>query len=184
MAAAKPIRLLIVWLLLAASSLTAKEQSLPVPFEDQQGRWGLRQPGGRMLIPPRYILFMRVNRFGIAMVLDETGWAAIDTRGQVLLRPFVFDNGPDEFQEGLARFVENNKMGFFNERCQKIIPARFDFALPFENGQARVCQGCRSVKTDDEHSVIQGGQWQVIDRSGQIIPTPPATKDGPSAAKP
>ena len=72
---------------------------------------GYRTPQGVVTIPPRFSLANPFSSQGIASVLTKGGyWAYIDTRGHELLRPFMFDNGPDYFQEGVARFVES----FFN----------------------------------------------------------------------
>ena len=53
------------------------------------------------------------------------------------------DNGRT-FQDGLARHVENGKMGFHDEALKVVIPARYDFAFPFRDG-GPVRDGLRSV---------------------------------------
>ena len=85
--------------------------------------------------------------------------------------PFLYDNGPDAFADGLARFGANDKIGFFNESGGLIIPARFDFALPFSEGLAAFCSGCRKVQ-DGEHSRHEGGQWGYIDLTGNAVIAP------------
>ena len=90
------------------------------------------------------------NEYGIAAVAGASGWAYVDTLGQVVVVPFVFDNGPDPFVEGLARYVESGKMGFFDERGQRLIIAQYDFAQSFSRGLAAVCVGCRR-ENDGEH---------------------------------
>jgi hypothetical protein len=42
-------------------------------------------------------------------VVDDDGWAYIDTAGRAVIRPLVVDNGPDYFREGVARFRRNAK---------------------------------------------------------------------------
>ena len=73
----------------------------------------------------------------MALVLaSEKGWVGIDKNDQIVLVPFMYDNGPDYLQEGLFRFLENNKMGFADSTGKKEIPAQFDFVTPFSNGYA------------------------------------------------
>jgi len=81
-----------------------------------------------------------------------------------------FDNGPDNFVEGLARTVRDGKVGFVNEKLEVVVPREWDFAFPFEGGAARVCTGCSIVHEDgDEHGTVQGGTWGVIDREGRVV---------------
>ncbi len=139
----------------------------PVPFQENE-RWGYKDPGGTVLIPPRYIIAGAFSPEGIAAVADERGWMYIDTRGGVRIRPLLVDNGPDPFREGLARFRRDRRVGFFNKAGTVVIPAAFDFALPFQDGRAAVCRGCREVP-DGEHHVLQGGTWGYIDRRGRAV---------------
>ena len=124
---------------------------------------------GRVVVAPRYHVIDQFSVFGLAMVLDDSGWAVLDVQGRLLLRPFIFNNGPDGFREGLARFVEGGKIGFFNQRGRKVIPAQFDFAWPFHNGIAVICQRGIPKRIDDERKIIVGGQWASINRSGRLV---------------
>ena len=85
-----------------------------------------------------------------------------------VVRTFFFDNGADYFEEGLARTLAKKKFGFINEKLEVVIEPRFDFAFPFENGKARVCNGC-TQKQDGEHSMMVGGKWGIIDKNGRLI---------------
>ncbi len=84
---------------------------------------------------------------------------------------YVFDNGPDYFVEGLARFVRDDKIGFVNEQLERVVPAEWDFAFPFEGGVARVCRGCRlePVSPGDEHRSPVGGKWGYVDPQGRVV---------------
>lgn len=139
----------------------------PVPFE-QGGKWGYRDMHGVVVIPPRFELAKPFSREGLAAVVDDQGWAYIDAAGKLVLRPYIFDNGPDYFREDLARFTEAGKYGFFDRRGRVAIPPRFDFAAPFSSGLAAVCEGCKEVARG-EHRVVQGGAWGFIDRSGALV---------------
>ncbi len=139
-------------------------KSVLVPFS-QDYRWGYKTEAGEIVISPRYNMASDFSKHGNASVVDDKGWAYIDRAGRVLIRPFIFDNGPDSYQDGLARFVQEGKMGYFDPSCKVVIPAQYDFAWPFENGVAEVCEGCTSV-ADGEHSRIEGGTRWSIDKNG------------------
>ena len=145
---------------------TSNPNSL-IAFEEND-LWGFKSTDVDAVIPPKYLIVYDFNDHGGAAVLDENGWLFINQAGEELLKPFIFDNGPDAFKEGLARFVEEGKIGFFNPAGDVVIPAKFDFAYPFEQGQAKACEGCESVKQGD-HSVIEGGTWFKIDKTGARV---------------
>lgn len=94
------------------------------------------------------------------------GCGAVQQTEQAI-QPYIFDNGPDYFVEGLARFVENGKIGFYNEKNEKIIQAQFDWASPFENGLAQVCNGCKEVQ-QDEHKTLKGGVLGTVNLRGEV----------------
>jgi len=152
--------------LCCACATTARELS---PYEDSaSSRWGFRDQRGNVVLAPRYQLAQPFSASGLAAVADENGWQLIDASGKVVLRPFVVDNGPDPFSEGLARFVGGDKIGFYDEHGQIAIPARFDYAGPFACQRAAFCEGCRRQTNDgDEHSFYAGGKWGFIDHQGQ-----------------
>jgi len=110
-------------------SLPINAQERLTPFE-QGEKWGYRNVGGKVAIQPHFSLAHEFSSEGIAAVVDEKGWAYIDAQGNILIRPFIVDNGPDYFQDGLARFVELGKFGFFNQRGHVVIHPHFDFAAP------------------------------------------------------
>jgi len=155
------------WIGLTLCLLAFTGAAAPVPFE-QDGQWGYRDAQGTVVIAPRYLIADPFSPEGIAAVADEKGWAYIDRTGKILVHPFLFDNGPDEFQEGLARCVADGKVGYFDKHGRIVIPPRFSFAEPFSDGRAKVCFGCREVK-DGEHSRYTGGRWAWIDRQGREV---------------
>jgi hypothetical protein len=138
-----------------------------VPFE-QGERWGYKDVAGKVVIPPKYLTAGEFSAHGIAAAADQSGWVIIDSSGAVLIRPYVFDNGPDYFNQGLARFVTKGKYGFFDERGKIAIPARFDYVEPFHEGLAAFCERCVQEK-QGEHIARQGGKWGYIDRRGRTV---------------
>lgn len=141
----------------------------PHPFEDPKTHlWGYRNSSGKVLIKPRFLAVESFSPLGLAPVADDTGWKYINRRGEVVIRPFMVDNGPDPFREGLARYRRSGKFGFFDERGNVVIPACLDFAEPFSSGLAAFCLGCREHE-EDEHHVYRGGKWGFIDTKGVIV---------------
>lgn len=156
----------------SAVPLTAFSDEPLFPYEDHTTQlWGYRNSTGRVRISPQFLVAEEYSPLGIAAVADASGWKYIDSKGKTLIRPFVFDNGPDPFQEGLARFKEGRKFGFFDERIRVVIPPRFDFAAPFSEGLAGFCEGCQE-NPQEEHTSYEGGFWGFIDKSGRIVIPP------------
>ena len=128
-----------LFLFLCAPGVLARQQW--VPFE-QEGKWGYQDAQGKVAIAPTFIAAHDFSPEGIAAVIDDAGWGYINRRGTIIIRPFVFDNGPDPFQEGLARFTQEGKFGFFDRRGKVVIKPKFDFAAPFQEGLSAFCQRC------------------------------------------
>ena len=95
--------------------------------------------------------------------------------GETVIRPFVVDNGPDYFKEGLAPFRIDNKFGFFDRKGKIIIRSQFDFAFPFHEGLAAICVGCKEGPEGEYHSV-KGGTWGYINRGGAKLSFQPNLK--------
>lgn len=108
----------------------------------KEGLYGYRHAECGVVIAPRYYVADDFNAHGIAAVADDSGWAYIDQKGEIVVRPFVFDNGPDYFQEHVARFTVREKFGL-----------QFDCAHPFVQGRARV---------------QKGKEWFMVDRHGVL----------------
>jgi hypothetical protein len=136
------------------------------PFE-QDNLWGYKNDKGEVVIPPRYEVAQPFSPEGIAAVADGSGWAYINPKGGVVIKPLVVDNGPDYFSEGLARYTEGGKFGFFDQSGKVIIPPSFDFVLPFADGMAAFCEGCRE-EVQGEHRIMKSGRWGFLDKKGDV----------------
>lgn len=106
-------------------------------------------------------------------------------RSGAVRRTHLYDNGPDYFEGGLARYIDaRGKFGFVDRRLRVAIPAAFDFAFPFDGGRADVCSGCARQAcraTDCEHGArVDGGTWGSVDRRGQVRWRP---APGPAASR-
>lgn len=97
------------------------------------------------------------------LVQDNEGWVYVDRDNRPILRPYIFDNGPDYFEENLARFVENGKMGFHDQALNIVIPAKYDFVYPFENGTAQAGTNC-TIQHHGEHSSVNCEQWESVSK--------------------
>lgn len=116
---------------------------------------------GKIKIKAKYISTYSDSLCNMAIVLDkEKGWLGIDKNDNTILVPYIYDNGPDYAEEGLFRFVENEKMGFATLDGQKIISAQFDFVTPFSDGYAEYSIGGERIYENGKT------QKQIIDESG------------------
>jgi hypothetical protein len=103
------------------------------------------------------------------VVRDLAGW--VNRAGLLRIVPQV-DNGPDYIVERLVRYVgPDGKVGFVDGDLAVIVPARYDWAEPFDGDTARVCTGCTAAP-DGEHAAVTGGTWSAIDRTGAATAAP------------
>jgi hypothetical protein len=140
-------------------------------FEVDQ-KYGYKDENGKIIIDTEYAMAPKLfDKKIIAVASDK--WYFINQENEKILEPFVFDNLPDVFSNGLARFIENEKIGFFNENFEKVIKAEYDFARPFNefsNSSTKVCVECKKVYFDNkEHYIITDGKWFSIDKKGNHI---------------
>lgn len=165
----------IIFILLNSFGQKAKTNYL-VAFSDSTSGtelWGFKTPSGRIAINPKYEFVLGTDTlYNIAFVTLNYRWVVINRRDSIILIPYIFDNGPDYFEDGLFRFVENGKIGFANAIGQKIISAHLDFARPFSEGLSAFSVGGKSEKWDEEHSSWKGGLWGFINKKGKIVIKP------------
>jgi hypothetical protein len=156
----------VFWLLSFPGQETRAQGKL-VSFE-KDGKWGYKNASGQVVIQPQFDMANDFSPHGIAAVVDDRGWAYVNEKGKTIIRPFVIDNGPDYFEEGLARFRIDNKFGFFDRKGEIIIEPRFDFAFPFHEGLAAICMGCQE-EPEGEHRSVKDGKWGYIDKKGKVV---------------
>lgn len=122
----------------------------------------------KIVFYPSHLKKLKYSAAGLASAwIEHIGWVYV-TRGGIVIPTVTYENGPDYFQEGMARYRENNRIGFINEKGEVVIPAQFGWAFPFEDGVAVFCEGATLVK-DGEYTLLEGGRWGAIDRTGKII---------------
>jgi len=113
----------------------------------------------------KYIQSLNFKNKDLALININNKWYYVKKNGKAM-NVIVDEHGkPDSFNEGLARTRINGKIGYFNRDLDIVLPPFYDYAFPFHNGIAEVCIGCKQ----EEHKVLDGGEWKRIDRSGILI---------------
>lgn len=157
-------------------------------FKTKESLVGVKNQKGEIVIPAQFKIYSDLKDGevveGETILFDgnKTGgnqeknaWGYVyDRKGNFLYQPFMYDNGPDYFVEGLRRFVKNGKIGFADRNGKVIIEPKHDFVDYFNYGYASFCDGCDWEKTDDEHKSIVGGKWGIMNARGETVP--PLTK--------
>lgn len=142
--------------------------SLCEPFFDQETElYGFLDCDGEIAVPAKYHIAYEFTDGGIAAVLDSNGWYYISRTGDFVIRPKLYDNGPDYFSDGLARYVKDGKYGFFDSSGQVIIEAQFEFAFPFEDGKAKIGEDCQFVSVD-EHTTVECEIWSFVEKPSSV----------------
>ena len=134
---------------------------------------------GRPRLTRSYLTRLRYDRDGLASVLLLDGtdprkfqWFYV-RRGVIPVPVESMDNGPDYFEDGLARSRVGGKIGYIDRKLNLVIPATYDGAYPFKDGVAVVCTACTyvsdSTASEGERGWYEGGQWGRIDRKGRVV---------------
>jgi hypothetical protein len=167
------IFILSAFLFCAVTSFSQSEADYLVIYSDTDSGSelkGYQTPGGVTVIKAKYRIAYTDNFYKMAIVVRDDGeLIAIDRNENIILYPFVYNNGPDYVYEGLFRFVENDKIGFANLNGDKIIPAVFDFAEPFSEGLAGYAMGGKKefVHGDERWFWTDADENGYINKSGQ-----------------
>jgi len=140
-------------------------------FEAADGRHGFRDKSGKVVIPPRFRFAYEFSPEGVAPVVEDKRFAFIDTKGHVIAEAYGYDNGPDYFVEGRARIVRGGKVGYIDRAGKIAIEPRWEYAAPFCEGRAAVCQGCRP-RIRNGFKELGGGKWGYIDHDGNVVVPP------------
>ena len=182
------LRIIVLGALFALSSppVVASDQDTvaPVVFDCWEPERTFKQcaatgPDGRPRLKRSYLARLRYDRDGLASVMLFNGtdtrkyqWYYV-RRGVIPVPVESMDNGPDYFEDGLARSRVGGKIGYIDRKLNLVIPAMYDGAYPFKDGVAVVCTACtiaydRTV-SEGERSWYEGGQWGRIDLRGRVV---------------
>lgn len=135
-------------------------------FETDDGMHGYKDGKGEVVIAPTLRFAYEFKPSGIAAVVANDGhFAFIDASGGEVARAYAFDNGPDYFQEGHARIVDDaGKVGFISQSGRIAIVPAFDRADSFCHGAAQVTKDGRTyfidkrgVETAEPNGRLGGG---------------------------
>ncbi|CAA6822490.1 MAG: Unknown protein [uncultured Sulfurovum sp.] len=122
-----------------------------------------------LLIYSKHFDKMDFGEDNLTSLYTNNGIFYVSKLGKVK-RTFLFDNGADYFEEGLTRILKEKKFGFMDKKLKVVIIPQYDFAFPFQNAKAVVCNGCKQKKEEHkEYMQIVGGKWGAIDKQGSII---------------
>ncbi len=143
---------------------------LPVEVEarDTLPHCARRSEAGALVVEPGALDVLAARGVDPAPVILGGALHYLNTAG-VAVPVLPFDNGADYFSEGLARTPQGGKLGFIDESLRVVIPPSWDFAFPFENGTAVVCEGCALQPVGDGHEEVVGGSWGIIDTRGEVV---------------
>jgi hypothetical protein len=162
----------------AAQSLPAGTSAFPLAcsFASTSGELDFEQAcaamdGTTLVLAPHVISRLDHAKGLSRFAVPGSGWH-YRRRDGTTQRMYMFDNGPDDFVEGLARAIVAGKIAYVDRHLRIRIAPRYDWGDRFDHGRAEVCIGCRSVPVGDgEHSVMEGGRWGMIDKSGrEVVP--------------
>ena len=98
----------------------------------------------------------------------KDNWYYVHSSGKAMLVMLNEEGNVDTFKEGLARTRINGKIGFFDKNLDIVLKPIYDYAFPFHNGVAEICIGCKELLSDG-NSLLDGGAWKRIDRTGLIL---------------
>ena len=91
----------------------------------------------------------------------------------LLIRPFIFDNGPDPVSDGYARIVDDQgRVGYADAQGTVKIKPQFAYGFPFEEGIARVTKTGKLVEvsgSDGEYHRWESDDWFCIDKTGAVV---------------
>lgn len=118
--------------------------------------------------------------FHVFAIEGQKGWCAIDFNEKILFHVYNTENGtpsPDEIVNDRIRIVENDLVGFANEKGEIVIKPQFEIASGFNNGHAIIAKKCSLVPWDleehlagtCEHYSTVCEQHGYIDLTGKII---------------
>ena len=118
-------------------------------------------------VSKKYIDSIDFHGKELIVVPDGQSFYYVHKNGRKILA-LTHEGTADKFSDGLARTKVNGKIGFFNKNLEIVLKPVYDYAFPFHKGKAEICTGCREKEVDGT-TMLDGGTWKQIDRSGLII---------------
>ncbi|TVT42693.1 WG repeat-containing protein [Hymenobacter setariae] len=146
-------------------------------------RYGYRDANGRVRIPAKFNDLTNARTFRHIMAVSESMLSQdyyLLKNGRKVGRDsvFVFDFRFDCESEGkiLFRDTRKDRVGFLNAQGKAVIPAIYNFALPFHNGLAVALIGAKRSCSDHsadtlncEHLGWSGGQKVLLNERNEVL---------------
>jgi len=129
-----------------------------------------RREAGRITFNPALLRQLEYGADGLGAVALDGGWAWVRADG-ASAQVITFDNGPDDFVDGLARGRRpDGSMVYIDKRLDVALATPYTWIEPFIGGTAVVCSRCRfEPDASGEHHQVVGGEWGAIDRAGKLV---------------
>lgn len=125
-----------------------------VGIVSQDGKWGMVDKKGKMLIPCRYDELGFLEKTGnqvLRIFKKEEKYGLIDTLGQLMVGVQYDEIG--NFSDGRLAVKRNRLWGFVDKHGREVVPCRFDEVGPFSEGLA---------------AARLGSKWGFIDKNGGV----------------
>lgn len=146
------------------------QKMAPVSFEDPQDKrgtyWTFLKDDGTLWSGPKFYgyrvkdpqtVHQVFNEYSLASIENADGkWGAVNKEGATII-PFNYEK-LSLFQEGLAAFMKNGKVGYIDIHKNEVIERQFDDASPFMNGLAAVRQGDNAYIIDKKGNKVKGSE--------------------------
>lgn len=161
---------------LALASGNATDYDLPCFYADKESGGSLehvehcaRATGETVAFRPAVLARMDFAGDGLSPATANGSWHWVRPDGRAVA-VVTFDNGADDFVEGLTRGPWAGGMAYYDLALNRVLTTPYDWVDRYGGGLAVVCKGCRLERTPDgEHSYVVGGQWGAIDRQGRLV---------------
>ncbi|GMK36965.1 hypothetical protein PCCS19_00180 [Paenibacillus sp. CCS19] len=127
-------------------------------------RYGFVNTSGKLIIPPINSEALPYSEGKTIVRTVQGEYQILDSKGTIIskLQQGSMYGPLIGFSEGLLPMRKDGKYGFIDEKGKWVIPAAFDYALPFKNGLAY-------VEIYDPHNRPGQDQSGYIDRDGNFV---------------
>jgi len=149
----------------------SKHEMLYRYYDSINDQCGYQNAAGEIIIPvgKYYVCFSdSMDQYAIVGYSGK-GFVAVDRSDKIMYEVYPFDNGPDYPSEGTFRIINDDKIGYADEKTGTVIvPPQYTCAEPFQNGIAKVSNTC-TKHYDGEHFYWEMYSISSIDKTGALI---------------
>lgn len=129
-----------------------------------------RQDPDRLVIASAVMADLAFDEHGLAPLATANAWRWVNRAGHSV-PVLTYDNGADDFVEGLTRGPDaQGNIVFYDRNLDPVIRTPYRWAEPFEQGVTLVCADCVPERVaGGEHMTMVGKQWAAIGRDGRLV---------------